>query len=348
MQDVIVLDDDDDFAGPKAAAVPARQKPRVIEHAGSTGKITSWFAKHPDPPRLAKKAPLPVDDADDFVAKKPRSDAAKEERLASNPSSTALKIEKEEEEEEEEEEVPLILNETRPDGDPGILVPVCFARHLKDHQREGVRFMFKHVVESVSALKDNLAMKGNGCILAHSMGLGKTLSVITLVTTLLSDPAIADIKKMPLLRQPVIFRVLIVAPVNTLQNWANEFHRWTAKPLRNFTNVTLVMAAGPRGPVPPGERRSKIRSWFQQGGVCILGYDMFRRLTDPKHFTDASHLQELRKHLVDPGPDLVVVDEAHTIKNRNSMISEALGQIKALRRIALTGSPLQNNLEEYW
>jgi len=45
---------------------------------------------------------------------------------------------------------------------------------------------------------------------------------------------------------------------------------------------------------------------------------------------------------------MVVVDEAHVIKNRGSSITEALSQIRTKFRIALTGSPLQNNLEEYY
>ena len=44
------------------------------------------------------------------------------------------------------------------------------------------------------------------------------------------------------------------------------------------------------------------------------------------------------------GPDVVVADEAHIIKDKDAKISEALNRIRTRRRIALTGSPLQNNL----
>ena len=57
---------------------------------------------------------------------------------------------------------------------------------------------------------------------------------------------------------------------------------------------------------------------------------------------------DIRKYLLSPGPDLVVADEAHLIKDNRGATRNALTKIQTRRRIALTGSPLQNNLEEYW
>jgi SNF2 family DNA or RNA helicase len=48
------------------------------------------------------------------------------------------------------------------------------------------------------------------------------------------------------------------------------------------------------------------------------------------------------------GASIVVADEAHTIKNPASKTNRAMGKIRTRARLALTGYPLQNNLEEYY
>lgn len=52
--------------------------------------------------------------------------------------------------------------------------------------------------------------------------------------------------------------------------------------------------------------------------------------------------------ILQDGPDILVCDEAHMIKNTRADTTQALKLVKSQRRIALTGSPLQNNLMEYY
>ena len=73
--------------------------------------------------------------------------------------------------------------------------------------------------------------------------------------------------------------------------------------------------------------------------VCLSIPQMFKGLV-----ADEDKHTSIREALCDPGPDLIVADEAHVIKDKNSKINKALEKVRTKRRIALTGSPLQNNL----
>lgn len=70
---------------------------------------------------------------------------------------------------------------------------------------------------------------------------------------------------------------------------------------------------------------------------------MYRRVISHK---SAKNFPTIFEGLVDPGPDLVICDEGHLLKNHNSATSKAVNKIRTLRRIVLTGTPLQNNLKE--
>jgi SNF2 family DNA or RNA helicase len=79
-----------------------------------------------------------------------------------------------------------------------------------------------------------------------------------------------------------------------------------------------------------------------------VGYSQFRALLVPKKNVSEEQQTILTKWLLNPGPDLVVADEAHEIKNESSKITGVLKRIRTGSRIATTGSPLSNNLKEYW
>jgi SNF2 family DNA or RNA helicase len=63
---------------------------------------------------------------------------------------------------------------------------------------------------------------------------------------------------------------------------------------------------------------------------------------------DLANIEKYRKYLRSPGPDLIVCDEGHMIKNPKSAIARMVNEVRTLRRIVLTGTPMQNNLKEYY
>ncbi|KAK8152906.1 P-loop containing nucleoside triphosphate hydrolase protein [Phyllosticta citrichinensis] len=114
-----------------------------------------------------------------------------------------------------------------------VVVDPILSKHLRDHQREGVSFLYECVM--------GMGLSGHGAILADEMGLGKTLQSITLIWTLMKQNPIHE-------DSPVVKKTLVVAPAGTVQNWRKEFRKWlgrerigvfvaddTKKRLRDFT-----------------------------------------------------------------------------------------------------------------
>lgn len=212
-----------------------------------------------------------------------------------------------------------------------ILVEVdeSLVKSMKPHQVKGVKFMYDCVIESLEMLKKD-PVKGSGCILAHCMGLGKTFQVISFLHTVMTHKVSG-----PLLRT-----ALVVCPYNTVLNWANEFEHWLDE---NNLGLKIYETSAIKANTV---RLEVLERWHRKGGVAIVGYDMFRRLVNAKG--KGKKLQErLRKVLLDPGPSLVVCDEGHVLKNDATGLSKAMNELKTGRRIVLTGTPLQNNLQEY-
>lgn len=202
-------------------------------------------------------------------------------------------------------------------------------RKLKPHQANGVKFMWDACFESLERCESD---SGSGCILAHCMGLGKTLQVITLVHTLLKNSDKTGVN-----------RVLVVCPLSTVLNWVNEFNIWL-KDIDGREDIYVYDITKLKQNV---DRANKLMEWHNDGGIMILSYDMFRNLTNDTGARLRKKIKEsLQTSLVDPGPDLVVCDEGHLLKNEKTSISKAMMKLKTLRRIVLTGTPLQNNLKE--
>lgn len=96
------------------------------------------------------------------------------------------------------------------------------------------------------------------------------------------------------------------------------------------------------------DRAYRLKEWRKDGGVLIIGYEMFRNLTNIGTKLRKKLREDVINALLDPGPDLVICDEGHLLKNEKTSLSKAMNKIRTQRRIVLTGTPLQNNLKEYY
>ncbi|KAH8176221.1 type III restriction enzyme, res subunit domain-containing protein [Sarocladium implicatum] len=218
-----------------------------------------------------------------------------------------------------------IINESKQEHQGLIYVNPDIGERIKEHQVDGVRFLWNQIVRD--------AKERQGCLLAHTMGLGKTMQVITFLVAL-HEAAKADD---PTVREqiPEDLRensTLIICPAGLVDNWMDELLTWT--PPNTLEPLRKIDAT-----VPLDERASAIEQWSATGGVLVMGYEMLKRM-----FSLSDKLQAILTET----PKIVVADEAHRLKNEGTDTHQVCLQIKTSSRIALTGSPLANNVEEYF
>ncbi len=138
--------------------------------------------------------------------------------------------------------------------------------------------------------------------------------------------------------------MLIVCPLSSILVWKAELKKW----LPPGSGVEVFECVSQPGKGSKEWRDEKIKSWFESGGVMIIGNDMIRNLTNPNcKFVNKTWCKKYTRYLANPGPHLVVLDEGHLLKNEKTALFKAMSKIKTRRRVVLTGNPLQNNLPEY-
>ncbi|KAF3607253.1 hypothetical protein DY000_02049928 [Brassica cretica] len=224
-------------------------------------------------------------------------------------------------EKDEEEEVVSLPPEVEPlvlwqldESDDAMRISVhpLLVRFLRPHQREGVQFMF----DCVSGLHGSENI--NGCILADDMGLGKTLQSITLLYTLLCQGFDGT---------PMVKKAIIVTPTSLVSNWEAEIKKWVGDRIQ-----LIALCESTRDDVLSGiDSFTRPRSALQ---VLIISYETFRMHSSKFGQTGSC--------------DLLICDEAHRLKNDQTLTNKALASLTCKRRVLLSGTPMQNDLEEFF
>ena len=239
-----------------------------------------------------------------------------------------------------------------------VVVPLVLSKWLRPHQRQGVQFLY----ECVMGLKQ---FEGRGCILADDMGLGKTLQSVSLIYTLLKTGITADNK-------PTCQRIIVVCPCSLVKNWDNEYvlcylpGRFCFERLIStfsLAYVRVVLSLSGACFLLLSHTTCRFVKWLGPGVVKSLALAEADRKTVEKNIDIfvrtrmfnvliasyeclRTHIGRLTKHA--DCCDLLVCDEAHRLKNSENQTSKALNSLPVKRRILLTGTPMQNDLQEFY
>lgn len=269
-------------------------------------------------------------------------------------------------------------------GNPLIYLPAHNGSRVKPHQLRGIQFLWRELIQDENQ---------QGCLLAHTMGLGKTMQVyvpslvytvrsfcdlirnlltLTRVSLLATISAAVASSNQPQIREQIPkhlhrSQTLVLCPSSLIDNWYEEFLMWMPRPNRlgPLRKITATINLD--------KRLQKVENWGKEGGILIMSYDIFRTWIlnketkargrpYPDQESDQEAVQDQTKgrrclsnqdhgqvkHWLLEGPNIIVADEAHKMKNSSTGVYQAAAQFRSKSRIALTGSPLANNLVDYY
>ncbi|RWA10520.1 hypothetical protein EKO27_g4581 [Xylaria grammica] len=184
---------------------------------------------------------------------------------------------------------------------------------LLPHQVEGVEWMRNR---ELGPVKKGKVPKGG--LLADDMGLGKTLQSISLILT----------NSKPADKHPGVEKTtLVVAPLALIRQWEAELK----EKIDDSHKLKVLVHHGPQ--------RTKSFEDLRRYDVVITTYQIL--VSEHNHCNNSVKAGCFGLHWY-----RVILDEAHTIKNRNAKATKACYELRSVYRWCLSGTPLQNNLGE--
>ena len=175
-------------------------------------------------------------------------------------------------------------------------------RQLKDYQTDCLSFVLRRLATD------------RGVLIAHAMGMGKTLTVLASLETYST-------------RFDGRVSAVVTCPKSVITNWADEIRKWNT--------IDAISLDAHAVTCNDGEAPNALRMWIKYGGVLIVGHDQFKRLVQTNVLTILSDT-------------VVVVDEAHLLKTPGTQMYDVIDGLETNKRIFMTGTPMQNNLKEYF
>ncbi|KAJ4371180.1 hypothetical protein N0V83_004396 [Neocucurbitaria cava] len=198
---------------------------------------------------------------------------------------------------------------------------------LLPHQVDGVAWM----IEKETGNHNKRAKLPKGGILADDMGLGKTVQAIALI---LSNPrpekGVEPENKKNKILDATGKGTLVVAPLALIKQWEAEINSKVTK----SHELKVLVHHGPN--------RTKSAEKLKQYDVVITTYQVLAS----EHAACGDGPDGLKKGCFALHWYRTMLDEAHTIKNRNAKMTKACYDIRSHYRWCLTGTPMQNNLDE--
>lgn len=183
---------------------------------------------------------------------------------------------------------------------------------MKPHQVDGFKFLLSNLV------CDN----PGGCIMAHAPGSGKSFMIISFLQSFMAKYPAA--------------RPLIVLPRGIVSTWKKEFQRWQVEdmPLHDFYSVKADSRS---------QQLEVLQHWISERSILFLSYKQFSSIV---FHSDSGKIADECEKILLMCPSILILDEGHTPRNRDTDILKSLEKVQTPRKVVLSGTLYQNHVEE--